>query len=295
MTRRRTVVPVWVDRSLFPFDPFSVDLPEGRVSYVDEGSGPPVVLVHGTPGWGFEYRDVVPLLAPRRRVLVPDLLGFGLSDRIPGGDYTVAGHARRLGDFLERLDLHDAHMVVHDFGGPIGFGTALDHPERVSSITAVNTWAWPLNGDPTFERTKHFTGRIGRFLYHRLNFSARTLVPQAFSEKSRLSPEVHRHYIEAQDRDAREAAFTFAGELLGAGDHLSGVQAGWDTLAPRIRTMVWGMADKLLRPDHFLPRWRELCPDIAVVEVPDVGHYVQEEAPERVATAVLGAESPADR
>jgi haloalkane dehalogenase len=276
-----------VNRSLFPFEPFSLGLPEGAISYVDEGEGPPVVLVHGTPGWGFEYREVVPLLARKHRVLVPDLLGFGLSDRVPGGDYTVAGHAGRLGAFLDALDIRDAQLVVHDFGGPIGLGAARGRQERVASIVAMNTWAWPLAGDPMFDRTKYLTGRVGRFLYRRLNFSARVLVPQAFSEKARLSPEVHRHFVEPQDPAAREAAFTFARELLGASDYLAGIQDDWDALAPRIRTVAWGMADKLLPPDHFLPRWRDLCPDASFVEIADAGHYVQEEAPERIAGLVL--------
>jgi haloalkane dehalogenase len=279
-------IPPWLDAALFPFPPRRQPLEEGRMAYVDEGQGPPVLLVHGTPGWSFEFRSVLSRLSPTHRVLAPDHLGFGLSDRIPGGDYTVRGHARRLAAFVEALDLEALHLVVHDFGGPIGLGLAVDHPERVHSITVLNSWMWPLNGNPFFERARFLTGRIGSLLYRRFNFSARVLVPQAFADKERLSRVVHQHYIAAQDRAAREAAFAFARELLGAEDYLSSLWERRAAVQPKLRNVLWGMADKLLPPEQLLPRWREMCPGANFVQLEGVGHYVQEEAPERLARAI---------
>jgi len=287
MLENKPQSPDWLDLSLFPFKLRGHRLTEGRMAYVDEGAGQPVLLVHGTPGWGFEYRSVIPLLTSTHRVVVPDLLGFGLSDRIPGGDYTVRAHAQRLAAFVEALDLQDFHVVVHDFGGPIGLGAALGHLERVRAITVLNSWMWPLNGDPFFERARFLTGRVGRFMYQRLNLSARVLVRQAFADKQNLSKNVHRHYIAAQDKHAREAAFTFAKEVLGAEAYLATLWDARELLAPRIQSVLWGMADGLLPAEHLLPRWQEVCPEARFVEIPDVGHYVQEEAAERVADAVL--------
>ena len=289
MRNRDRQRPDWLDPSLFPFRLGHQQLPDGRISFVDEGAGPPVLLVHGTPGWSFEYRSVIPLLSSAHRVVAPDLLGFGLSDRVPGGDYTVRAHAARLTAFIEALDLQDLHLVVHDFGGPIGLGAALDHLDRVKSITVMNTWMWPLNGNAFFERARFLTGGVGRFLYHRLNFSARVLVPQAFADKKRLSKRVHRHYVQAQDREAREAAFAFAREVLGAQAFLADLWESRELLAPRIRSVLWGMADGLLPADQLLPRWREAFPEARFIEVPDAGHYVQEEAPKEVAKAVSDA------
>ncbi len=278
--------PAWLDPDLFPFEPDAIRLDEGTVSCLDEGEGPPVLLLHGTPGWGFEFRSVVPELSGSHRVIVPDLMGFGLSDRIPGGDYTVAGHARRLVELLDHLELEDVHLVLHDFGGPIGLGAALDRPARVRRITVMNSWAWPLNGDPAFDRTKWLTGRLGGFLYRRMNFSAKVLVPAAFSDRTRLTREVHRHFVEAQDPDAREAAFTFAKELLGAKTFFEKIWAARGTLGSKVQRVVWGMADPLMPPANFLPKWREFAPGADVIEVEGVGHYVQEEAPQAVVDAI---------
>lgn len=277
--------PEWLDRSLFPFRLRDVRLPAGRMAYVDEGAGETVLLVHGTPGWSFEYREVISRLAGSHRVVAPDHLGFGLSDRLPDGDYTVAAHGRRLGDFLERLDLRGVHMVVHDFGGPVGLSAALDHLDRIEAVTVLNSWMWSLAGDPFFERARLLTGRVGRFLYERLNLSARFLVPRGFVGAG-PPPRVHGHYVAAQDREARTAAFAFARELLGAEEALSRLWASREELAPRIRAVVWGMEDTLLPPGRLLPRWRDAVPDAPVVELEGVGHYPQEEAPSRVVAVV---------
>ena len=280
------LLPTWIDRDLYPFPVQSFDLREGAMSYVDEGSGPTVLLVHGTPGWTFEFRELIRDLSSTCRVVAPDHLGFGLSERIPGGDYTVRGHADRLAGFINGLTLSDIHLVVHDFGGPIGIGAALQHLGRVKSITVMNTWMWPLNGIPMYDQTTRYTGWLGRTLYHRFNFSAKVLVPKAFSSKDKLKPEVHRHYIRAQDRLAREAAFTFAQEILAAKPYLDDVWQQRGVLTDRVKSVIWGMADEFVPAEIFLPQWREAFPAAEVVEMAGVGHYPHEEEPSLVADVI---------
>src|SRR5687768_14346435 len=106
-------MPAWLDTAAYPFPPRHFDTGEGRLHYVDEGHGPPVVIVHGTPTWSFEYRDLIRRLAPSHRVIVPDHLGFGLSDRPAGADYRPAAHAQRLARLLDALDVRDVTLVVH--------------------------------------------------------------------------------------------------------------------------------------------------------------------------------------
>ena len=76
-----TMLPSWLDRSEYPFEPRYVDLPLGKMHYVDEGPGDPILFVHGTPTWSFDYRHLIKALSPHARCIAPDLLGFGLSDR----------------------------------------------------------------------------------------------------------------------------------------------------------------------------------------------------------------------
>jgi haloalkane dehalogenase len=112
-----------------------------RMHYVDEGSGEPVLLLHGEPTWGFLYRRVVPpLLGSGRRVVVPDLLGFGRSDKpLDQGWYTYERHYRWVERLAEYLDLRGSTIVVHDWGGPIGLRLAVEHPDRVERLVVTNT------------------------------------------------------------------------------------------------------------------------------------------------------------
>src|SRR5690349_10562936 len=134
--------PVWLDRQAYPFTPRRLKLAAGTVSYLDEGRGDPLLFVHGTPTWSFEYRHLIRALAPRHRCIAPDHLGFGLSERPADLPYTPEAHARVLAEFVDKLGLGRFTLVVHDFGGPIGLPLALDHPERVRGLVLLNTWMW---------------------------------------------------------------------------------------------------------------------------------------------------------
>lgn len=112
-------LPTWLDREAYPFLLRRAPLPDGGLSYVDVGDGAPVLLSHSTPTWSFEWRHLVRALAPDHRCVAPDHLGFGLSDRPDGADYSPEAHARRFAAFADRLDLRDVTLVIHDYGGPI--------------------------------------------------------------------------------------------------------------------------------------------------------------------------------
>ena len=112
-----------------------------RLAHVDLGDGAPVVMLHGEPTWSYLWRKVVPpVLAGGHRVILPDLPGFGRSDKpIDEHWYSYARHTAAVGDLLERLDLHDVTFVLHDWGGPIGLRLAVEHRERVSKLVLMDT------------------------------------------------------------------------------------------------------------------------------------------------------------
>jgi haloalkane dehalogenase len=108
--------------------------------YVEEGAGDPVLLLHGEPTWGFLYRRMIPTLAGAGRVVVPDLFGFGRSDKPRDlDDYSYDGHYASIERFALELDLRSLTLVVHDWGGPIGLRLAVEHPERVERLVILNT------------------------------------------------------------------------------------------------------------------------------------------------------------
>ena len=143
----RPVRPAWVPDELYPFESHYADVAGSRVHYIDEGDGPPLLLLHGNPTWSFLYREIVKGLRDRYRCIAVDHPGFGLSSPAPGYGFTPAEHADVLEQLVLRLDLGDLTMMVQDWGGPIGFAVATRHPERFAAFVIGNTWAWP-KGDP---------------------------------------------------------------------------------------------------------------------------------------------------
>jgi pimeloyl-ACP methyl ester carboxylesterase len=109
--------PSWLDRQQYPFTPRITNLSAGGLHYVEEGTGDPILFVHGTPTWSFEFRHLIKALSPYGRCIAPDHLGFGLSERPPAFPYTPEAHAAMLEEFVDRLELDRITLVVHDFGG----------------------------------------------------------------------------------------------------------------------------------------------------------------------------------
>src|SRR3954462_3492603 len=151
-------LPDWIDRAEYPFEIRTLTLSDGEMSYVDEGSGPVLMFVHGTPTWSFEFRHLIKSLSGRYRCIAPDHLGFGLSSRPARFAYTPEAHAAALREFVDQLGLDRITLIVHDFGGPIGLPLALDAPSRVECVIILNSWAWPLNDDPKMARAAKVAG-----------------------------------------------------------------------------------------------------------------------------------------
>lgn len=263
-----------------PFEPHWLGLPAGRMHYVDEGRGRPVVFVHGTPTSSYLYRHFIPPLARTHRVVAPDHLGFGRSDKPPDADYRPAAHARNLERLLDELELDEVVLAVHDFGGPIGLSWALRHPGRVRGLVLFNTWMWSLEGTPAETMSRLLSGRIGRFLYTRFNLSPRVILKLAFGDRSKLSREAHCHYVRAfPTPDDRVAPWVLARELGDSGGWYDTLWERRDRLRDTPALLLWGMQDPAFGPDD-LERWREALPGARVETFPEAGHFVQEEAPE---------------
>jgi haloalkane dehalogenase len=286
-------VPAWLDRQAYPFASRWVDVGPGRMHYVDEGQGPVIMFVHGTPTWSFEYRHLIAGLRATHRCIAVDHLGFGLSDRPADADYTPEAHAQRLRAFVERLGLSRFTLVVHDFGGPIGLPLALDGSGRVERVVVLNSWMWSFADDAEMtKRARMATGGLGKFLYRRLNASLRLITPSAYGDRGKLTKAIHRQYLEVfPDPDSRERVlFTLARALLGSSAHYEGLWQERAELAKVPVLIVWGVKDSAFRP-HQLAKWRAAVPTAQVVELAGAGHWPHEEAPDGV-LAALRAFSP---
>jgi haloalkane dehalogenase len=287
---KSTPLPPWLDTGAYPFAPKRFSTSEGELSYVDEGHGPVVLFVHGTPSWSFEWRSVIGALATTHRCVAPDHLGFGLSDKHERRALAPADHARRLRQLVRALDLRSLCLVVHDFGGPIGLPLALDEPERVARIVVVNSFMWPTADDPEVAKlARLIDSPLGAFLYRWLNFSPRVLLPASFGERAHLSKSVHRHYLQPfARRSEREAPYALARALVGADAHYAALWARRAELAPKLDTIVWGERDPAFRERH-LERWKEAFSDARVEQSARAGHFVAEEDPDTIVRAIVRA------
>jgi haloalkane dehalogenase len=282
----------WPDPETWRWPARRVEVSDGRLHYVRAGSGPPIVFVHGTPTWSYEWRHALEAFAPRREVIAIDHLGFGLSDRPPEADYSPEGHAARFREAMAALLPEGGlDLVVHDFGGPIALDWALDHPERLSHLVVVNSWMWPLEDDPTMRRPARLAGTgLFRFLYRRANASLRLIMPSAYADRSRLTPAIHAQYLSAfPDPDSRERVlFALARSLLGSSRFYAGLWERRGRLEGVPVTLIWGMKDSAFRP-ALLARWREAVPHARVHPLEGAGHWPHEELPGEFNEALAGA------
>ena len=270
--------PSWLNRSLYPFASRYFDSADGRMHYVDEGAGTPIVFVHGTPTWSFLYRRLIAQLGSRHRVIAVDNLGFGLSEKPARAPYEPRDHARRLASLLDSLDVSGATFVVHDFGGPIGLSVALGMPERVRRLVLFNTWMWSLEDDPQIVRGARLASTwFGRLLYRQLNFPVRALMPTAMHDRSILTPEIQRHYAAPLGTpDERMGAWACARALLGAGAWFDELWAERERLRDKPMLLLWGMKDPAFGP-RYLERWRTEFTGAEVHAFDSSGHFVPEE------------------
>ncbi|MBD1396067.1 alpha/beta fold hydrolase [Pontibacter sp. JH31] len=278
--------PKWLDRILYPFAHHTMQLPDGQMHYVDEGQGDPIVFVHGTPTWSFVWRQQIKPLSRSYRCIAPDHLGFGLSDKPADFSYTPEAHAQNLEQLIGHLNLKNITLVVHDYGGPIGLSYALNHPENVKRLVILNTWMWSLEDEQQIMKISGFlNGIVGRFLYLRLGFSPRFLLPKGYHEKRHLSKDVHQHYLRPLNNSRnRLGTWHFAKNLKESGPWFAQLWNQRERISAIPKLILWGEKDSLL-PLHLLDRWEQAFPD-ATVRRYKAGHFVQEEKGGEVAEAI---------
>lgn len=271
--------PDWLDTTAYPFDSHFVEVPDGRLHYVDEGSGETLLLLHGTPTWSFLYRTVIADLRADYRVVAPDQLGFGFSRAREGYSFRPEEQARNIAAFIDALDLRDITLVVHDYGGPVGLNYALAQPHKIKRLVILNTWLWDLRADWQKRLAGGFLGsRLGRWLCLNHNFEVNVIFPYAFADRRKLTPTVHAHYRQpAQDAQTRYAIWVYGRELLASGSWYASLWARHETLRTIPTLLLWGMKDPVFGP-AYLARWQSALPAAQTVMLPDAGHYVQEEA-----------------
>jgi haloalkane dehalogenase len=278
--------PAWVDAELFPFESRFVTIDGHTIHYVDEGSGPTLLFLHGNPTWSFVYRDVIRALRDEFRCVALDYPGFGLSSARPGYRYLPEEHAAVVVAFLDHLGLSNATLVAHDWGGPIGLAAAEQRPDTFERLVLANTWAWPLGGDlPVELASRLLGGPVGRELTRRLNLFVNAMIPIGHRLRKPTADEMA-HYRQALATPERRHASAVLPRRITAGHaFLAGVETGLADLASLPTLIVWGDADVAFRAKER-QRWEQVFADHHTVIVDGAGHFVQSDAPEEFAAAI---------
>ena len=277
----------WLDRDEYPFESHYLDLEMGRLHYVDEGTGDPIVMVHGNPTWSYLYRHLIKDLSSEYHCIAMDHIGFGLSDKPTDWTYKPEEHGKNVAALMEALNLKDVTLVVQDWGGPIGLSYAIHHPENIKRLILMNTWMWPVDRDGYYRAFSKFTGGwIGRSLIRHYNFFARVIMRQSYGDKKKLTEKIHRHYLQPlQKAEERKGCWVLPGEILGSTAWLGNLWTRKSVIADKPMLIVWGMKDIAFR-EKELNVWLDTFPDAEVVRLAKVGHYVQEEGATELGQAV---------
>jgi haloalkane dehalogenase len=284
-------------RSVYPWEGRLTDVGGGiRMHYLDEGEGDPVVMVHGNPTWSFYFRHLVLALAPSHRVVVPDHIGCGLSDK-PGDDRYDYVLDRRVDDLevlLDRLGItRDITLVLHDWGGMIGLAFATRHPLRVKRLVVLNTAGFGL---PPGRRLPWQIAVVRHLPFfplpvRGLNAFSRGANRLCSTRPGGLSPLVKQAYLAPYDSwQHRIAVQRFVEDIpLSPSDRsfatVDRVSRELGQFAGVPLLICWGLRDFVF-DDAFLAEWRRRLPHAEAHTFADAGHYVLEDAHERIVPLV---------
>ncbi|WP_339136943.1 MAG: alpha/beta fold hydrolase [Candidatus Electrothrix sp. GW3-4] len=265
----------------YPFTPKTFQTADGhQLSYLDEGTGPTVVMAHGNPSWSYLYRNLVTALKSDYRCLVPDHLGCGLSDKPQDYPYLLQNHIDNFTALLDNQGIERCVLVVHDWGGAIGMGWAGQYPERVAGLVVLNTAAF---------HSRHIPLRIavcrwpllGALLVRGLNGFA---LPATFmAVRKRMQPEIKASFLAPYNNWARRVAVHgFVQDIPLQASHpswnsLSRVEDSLTQLQDKPMLICWGGKDFCFN-DHFYAEWRRRFPHAEAHYFPEAGHYVLEDA-----------------
>lgn len=271
----------------FPWTSKYVDVGGQKIAYVDEGDGEPIVMLHGNPTWGFLYRKFIGSLSRTHRAIAIDHLGFGRSDKPLDGDYTLAGHIGRLTRVMDALELRDVTLVMQDWGGPIGLGWAVDHPERVKRLAILNTWAFRIPAgsriNPLLELFRQ--PAIGEALVQGLNLFVEGFLPAGIWRKDVLDEVMPAYRAPFADWNSRIATLKFPRDIPVGDDHPSTPAMGYiqDNLSKlKVPTIIaWAMQDPAF-PAQLLDVWKAVFPHAEAHALKDASHFLQEDAPEEI-------------
>lgn len=263
-----------------------------RTHFVDEGDpeSPPVLLLHGNPAWGYLWRDVIPeLLSAGLRVVVPDMVGLGLSQK-PHNHHaiTLENQIANLVALIDRLDLRDVTVVCHDWGGPIGLGAVLTRPTKVAAVAVMSTWAWASPAAPFHQQAMPWrylhAPLLGPYLLGRHAAMPGRGIYLSVVDRERFDVDGRLGFETVLDDPDKRAATWIWPRSIPIGldsdkalDRFEWLENGVRQLAVPA-TVIWGRDDDVFPAEPFAERWHELWPHAEGTHLVAGRHFLQEDS-----------------
>ena len=274
--------PSWFNEALFPFESKFMEVDGSTVHYVDEGQGPAIVMVHGNPVWSFLYRKVIAGLHDRFRCIAVDNPGFGLSKAAPGYGYMPHEHSEVLGKVVDELGLDEFTVMANDWGGPIGFGMAVERPDRVRSLIVCNTWAWPITGNKQMELFSKLLGSsAGGLATTRLNIFINVFMRTGFKRAKPSKEEWAMYQGPFPTPESRKPIAVLPGAILGETPWLQNISDKLASMADKPALILWPDKDRAFKAPQR-KRWEKLLPNHHTVIIEGASHFVQDDAGEEL-------------
>lgn len=273
-------------RPLYPFSSHYLTLPDARYHYVNEGSGAPILMVHGNPTWSFYWRHIISQFRDQNRTVAVDHIGCGLSDKPQTYNYCLQQHIDNLVTLVDELDLRDITLLVHDWGGAIGLGAALQRADRFARLMLFNTGAFPPPYCPLRIRACRIP-MLGPWMVRTFNAFARPALTMATEKPERFTPDVCAGYLAPYDNYRnRIATARFVQDIPLSKSHptytvLEHIEQQLPSLSHLPIQLIWGAKDWCFRLE-CLERFQAIWPDAKTTIFEDCGHYVVEDASERI-------------
>ena len=263
-----------------------------RLHYVDEGSGPPILLVHGQPTWSYLYRKMIrPLVAAGYRCIAPDLMGFGLSDKpTDESAYTLGRHVELVTGLVEKLQLAGVTIVGQDWGGPVGLRYAIDHQDNVRSLVILNTLV-KITPVPLLFTFVFRNGGFSSFLVRRLDLFRKIIFRRGWPLRRPLEAGVMEQYKMPHPTAASRAGIAAFPKMIPGNDRhpnaayisqIDSVLRNWDVPV----LVMFSDGDIAFKPTEG-QRIAEMVPDGRFQVVRNAGHYLQEDAGEEIAQRMV--------
>lgn len=271
-------------KSLYPFKSNYYNLKGCKYHYVDEGKGDPVVMVHGNPSWSFLFRNLIKEISKTNRVIVPDHLGCGLSDKPLKFPYRLETHIDNLEELLIHLNLENITLLVHDWGGAIGMGFAVRYPEKISRLIITNSAAFTMRRIPLRIELCRIP-LLGEILIRKLNVFCKAATRMTTVKE--MPEEIKNAYLMPYDSfENRIAVYRFVMDIPMTPEHpsyeaLVSIEHGLWMFRETPSLILWGMRDWCFTP-AFIEKWLRYLPRAYIVTFENAGHYLFEDEPEKI-------------